>query len=102
MAEQNGERVLLYIYDLSRGLARSLSPSLIGRQIDGVWHTSVVCYGYEFYYGQGIFVTDRVGQTQYGTPVEIKDMGVTELPQEVSNPNSMHLTLRCLSSISTV
>jgi len=81
--EITGERVFLYIYDLSRGLARSLSPSLIGRQIDGVWHTSVVCYGYEFYYGQGIFVTDQVGSTQYGTPIEIKDMGLTELPQEV-------------------
>src|SRR5579859_5881987 len=79
-----GERVYLYVYDLSRGLARSLSQNLIGQQIDGIWHTSVVCYGYEFYYGQGIFVTDRVGQTQYGTPVEIKDMGVTELPQEVT------------------
>jgi len=84
--ESAGERVFLYIYDLSRGLARSLSPSLIGRQIDGVWHTSVVCYGYEFYYGQGIFVTDQVGRTQYGTPIEIKDMGLTELPQEVSHP----------------
>jgi hypothetical protein len=83
MAEASGERVFLYIYDLSRGLARSLSPSLIGRQIDGIWHTSVVSYGHEFYYGQGIFVTDRVGRTQYGTPVEIKDMGFTELPQEV-------------------
>ena len=30
-------------------------------------------------------MTDQVGQTQYGTPVEIKDMGITELPQEVSN-----------------
>jgi desumoylating isopeptidase 1 len=80
---QTGEPVHLYIYDLSQGLARTLSQGLIGRQIDGIWHTSVVCYGYEIYYGQGIFVTDRVGRTQYGTPVEIKDMGITEIPQEV-------------------
>jgi desumoylating isopeptidase 1 len=82
-AMEEGERVFLYIYDLSGGLARSLSPSLIGRQLEGVWHTSVVCFGYEFYYGQGLFVTDQVGRTQYGTPVEIKDMGITHLPQEV-------------------
>lgn len=81
--QSSGEKVYLYVYDLSRGLARSLSPSLIGRQIDGVWHTSIVCYGYEIFYGQGIFITDRVGQTHYGTPVEIRDMGVTEIPQEV-------------------
>ena len=95
MVQDVGERVFLYIYDLSRGLARSLSPSLIGRQIDGVWHTSVVCFGYEYYYGQGIFVTDRVGQTQYGTPMEIQDMGVTELPQEVSWFSQVGLTCRC-------
>jgi len=88
MADEAGERVLLYIYDLSGGMARSLSPSLIGRQIDGIWHTSIVVFGYEFFYGQGIFVTDRVGRTQYGTPVEIKDMGVTQLPQEVSLSSS--------------
>jgi len=98
MVQDAEERVFLYIYDLSQGLARSLSPSLIGRQIDGIWHTSVVCFGYEYYYGQGIFITDRVGQTQYGTPVEIKDMGVTELPQEVCL-GLIRLTIRCLLSI---
>lgn len=80
---QTGERVFLYIYDLSQGFARAMSRDLIGRQIDGIWHTSVVCFGYEIYYGQGIFVTDRVGKTQYGKPLEIRDMGVTEIPQEV-------------------
>ena len=75
--------MLLYIYDLSGGMARAMSQHLIGRQIDGIWHTSVVCFGLEIYYGRGIFATDRVGKTQYGQPVETKDMGITEIPEEV-------------------
>ena len=99
---QTGERVLLYIYDLSGGMARAMSQHLIGRQIDGIWHTSVVCFGYEIYYGQGIFVTDGVGKTQYGQPVEVEDMGITEIPQEVVAISTQSELERYSSSISTV
>jgi hypothetical protein len=47
-------KVLLYVYDLSGGLARQLSLPLTGKFIEGIWHTSVVVYGREVYYGQGI------------------------------------------------
>jgi hypothetical protein len=65
--------VELYVYDLSNGMARQLSAQLTGRQIDGIWytllsyyhlhpslnctlyrHTSVVVFGKEVFYGQGI------------------------------------------------
>lgn len=29
--------VQLYVYDLSRGLARSMSQQIIGRMIEGIW-----------------------------------------------------------------
>ncbi len=38
--------VQLYVYDLSNGLARSLSFQLTGKQIDGVWwviHPTLSC-----------------------------------------------------------
>lgn len=31
-------RVHLYVYDLSNGLARQLSLSLTGKQLDGIWY----------------------------------------------------------------
>ena len=31
-----------------------MSLALTGKQIDGIWHTSVVAWGREVYYGQGI------------------------------------------------
>ncbi|RXW24882.1 hypothetical protein EST38_g925 [Candolleomyces aberdarensis] len=49
--------VELYVYDLSGGMAKQLSRQLVGRQIDGIWHTSVVVFGKEIFYGQGIFIT---------------------------------------------
>ncbi|KAI4799103.1 hypothetical protein KUCAC02_019224 [Chaenocephalus aceratus] len=47
--------VKLYIYDMSRGMARQLSPLMLGRQLDGIWHTAIVIHGKEFFFvGQGI------------------------------------------------
>ncbi|ORX55181.1 DUF862-domain-containing protein [Hesseltinella vesiculosa] len=76
------ESVKLYVYDLSRGMAKSMSMGLTGKQIDGIWHTSVVVYGQEFFYGQGISV-EQPGQTIHGQPLDVIDIGTTFLPLEV-------------------
>ncbi|KAL7334864.1 hypothetical protein PS15p_200430 [Mucor circinelloides] len=76
------EPVKLYVYDLSQGMARSMSRQLTGKQIDGIWHTSVVVFGQEFYFGQGI-MTSAPGTTQHGHPLEVIDIGETFLPLEV-------------------
>lgn len=38
MTEDQGWPVRLYLYDISRGLARSLSQVLLGKYIEGVWY----------------------------------------------------------------
>ncbi|KAI0029169.1 PPPDE putative peptidase domain-containing protein [Vararia minispora EC-137] len=73
--------VKLYVYDLSGGLAAQLSRQLTGRQIDGVWHTSIVVFGKEIFYGQGIMVTPP-GRSHHGQPLRIVDMGETALDEE--------------------
>lgn len=83
MASETGEVVQLYVYDLSRGMASALSPALLGQQIDGIWHTSVVIGGEEHYFGGGINVAVPAGSTPYGKPVEIVDLGHTHLPRDV-------------------
>lgn len=40
--------VQLYVYDLSRGLARSMSATILGHQLDAVYHTSIVLQGVEY------------------------------------------------------
>ncbi|KAI9740235.1 MAG: hypothetical protein M1834_004813 [Cirrosporium novae-zelandiae] len=74
--------VKLYVYDLSRGLARTHSLAFIGTQIDAIYHTSVVFDNTEFYFGQGIQTCDP-GSSHHGQPIEVLDMGRTELPLDL-------------------
>ncbi|XP_061367177.1 uncharacterized protein LOC133310289 [Gastrolobium bilobum] len=81
MAEE-GQRVSLNVYDLSQGLARQLSTSFLGKAIEGIWHTGIVVYGNEYYFGGGIQHC-RSGSTPYGTPLRVVDLGVTHVPKDV-------------------
>ncbi|KAL5115519.1 hypothetical protein ACEQ8H_006582 [Pleosporales sp. CAS-2024a] len=74
--------VELYVYDLSQGLARSMSRQLLGTQIDAVYHTSIVLSGIEYYFGQGV-QTCRAGATHHGQPMEKVNLGRTDLPIEI-------------------
>ncbi|KAJ5120314.1 uncharacterized protein N7515_009702 [Penicillium bovifimosum] len=74
--------VSLYVYDLSKGLARMYSLALTGTQMDAIYHTSIVLNGVEYYFGQGI-QTAVPGSTHHGQPLEIVKLGTTELPHEV-------------------
>ena len=51
-----GSDVVLHLYDLSMGMARSLSAAIVGTQIDLIPHTGIVVYGNEYFYGGGIQV----------------------------------------------
>ncbi|KAI0670928.1 DUF862-domain-containing protein [Trametes maxima] len=77
-------KVQLYVYDLSNGLAKQLSRQLTGRQIDGIWHTSVVVFGKEVFYGQGISIT-QPGMSHHGQPLQVVDMGETALDEDTFN-----------------
>lgn len=69
-------KVVLFIYDLSQGMARQLSLQLTGKQIDAIYHTSVVVFGVEVYFGQGISV-ETPGSTAHGVPIQQLEMGTT-------------------------
>lgn len=77
-----GIRVMMYQYDLTQGMARQMSLGLIGKQIEGVWHTSVCVYGKEYFYGGGI-CTGIPKKTPYGYPVKEQDFGFTEISQQM-------------------
>ncbi|XP_028120288.1 desumoylating isopeptidase 1 [Camellia sinensis] len=80
--EEEGHKVSLNVYDLSQGLARQLSTTFLGKAIEAIWHTGVVVYGNEYYFGGGI-QHSPAGTTPYGTPMRVVDLGVTHVPQEV-------------------
>ncbi|KAL0437268.1 UNVERIFIED_CONTAM: Desumoylating isopeptidase 1 [Sesamum radiatum] len=81
MAEE-GYKVSLNVYDLSQGLARQLSTTFLGKAIEGIWHTGIVVYGNEYYFGGGI-QSSPVGTTPYGTPIRVVHLGVTHVPKDV-------------------
>lgn len=75
--------VQLYIYDLSRGLAQTLLSQLLGKNIPAIYHTSIVAYGREYFYGGlGIESCDP-GATVLGEPQQIVQLGVTEIPYQL-------------------
>ncbi|OJJ37419.1 hypothetical protein ASPWEDRAFT_131628 [Aspergillus wentii DTO 134E9] len=58
------------------------SLPLTGTQIDAIYHTSIVLNGVEYYFGQGI-QTSVPGSTHHGQPMEVANLGKTELPTDV-------------------
>ena len=71
-----GYKVIVYQYDLTQGMAKAMSRGLIGKQVDGVWHTGVCVFGKEYYYGGGICVGEPK-KTPYGYPVKELNFGYT-------------------------
>ena len=47
-------KVVLHLYDLSQGMARAMSMGIIGKQLDGIWHSGIAVFGIEYFYGGGI------------------------------------------------
>jgi hypothetical protein len=62
------EKVTLSLYDITNGLAKSMSMMFIGQQVDAVYHSSIVVYGKEYYFGGGL-CEDVPDHTPYGHPI---------------------------------
>eukprot|EP00927_Polykrikos_kofoidii_P050545 TRINITY_DN44443_c0_g1_i1.p1 TRINITY_DN44443_c0_g1~~TRINITY_DN44443_c0_g1_i1.p1 ORF type:complete len:493 (+),score=49.92 TRINITY_DN44443_c0_g1_i1:90-1568(+) len=73
--------VTLHFYDISSGMARGLSKILLGRAVDGIWHTGVVVFGQEYYFS-GLTEVDKAGQTKFGKPTRKSVHGWTLLDQD--------------------
>lgn len=46
--------VKLYVYDISQGLARQFGRAVLGIDLEGIWHTGIVVYGNEYFFGGGL------------------------------------------------
>ncbi|KAH1031633.1 hypothetical protein J1N35_043807 [Gossypium stocksii] len=70
------------MYDLSQGLVRQLSITLLGKPIEGIWHIGVMVYGNEYYFGKGI-QHSPARMPPYGTPIKVINLKVTHVPKDV-------------------
>uniref|UniRef100_A0A3Q0T0N3 palmitoyl-protein hydrolase n=1 Tax=Amphilophus citrinellus TaxID=61819 RepID=A0A3Q0T0N3_AMPCI len=84
MDQTDSYPVKLYIYDMSKGMARQLSVAMLGRHIDGIWHTAIVVHGKEYYFGGSMGISSCApGCTPLGDPDCVVEMGFTEVPGEI-------------------
>merc|ERR1719386_474905 len=73
---------------MSSGRAKWLSPLLLGHRLDGVWHTSIVVHGKEYWYGGRVFESEP-GETPFGSPTKIVDL--PELTMRTTDDLRSHL-----------
>lgn len=74
--------VQLLVYDLSRGLAKQMSMSFLGFQLDAIYHTSIQLQGREYVYDGGI-IDITPGTSHLGQPLEKIHLGQTNLPMDI-------------------
>ncbi|XP_047105512.1 uncharacterized protein LOC124774896 isoform X2 [Schistocerca piceifrons] len=78
-----GAPVQLYVYDLTRGMAAVMSHMLLGRHVEGIWHSAVVAYGREYFFGSNGVQSCNPGGTVLGDPDRVIDLGETYIPYPV-------------------
>ena len=55
---------------------KGLSQSILGKEIEGIWHTSVYVYGREYFYAGGINKS-QPRKTKFGKPIKEINFGFT-------------------------
>ncbi|XP_067120580.1 uncharacterized protein [Centruroides vittatus] len=80
MASPTTSQVHVYVYDLTKGVAKSISPFLLGKQLAGIWHTGIVVFDQEYFFGSGGIDSCPPCGTVLGNPDRIIDLGTTEIP----------------------
>ncbi|NWJ11553.1 DESI1 isopeptidase, partial [Crypturellus undulatus] len=83
--------VKLYVYDLSKGMARRLSPLMLDEIFPLFYllsvflgrHTSIIVHKDEFFYGSGGISSCAPGGTLLGPPDSVVDLGNTEVTEEI-------------------
>ena len=83
MVQEGSWDVVVHVHDISIGLAKKYSPLFLeGKVLEGIWHTNVVVYGREYYFGGGGVTSEKFGQTRWGTNSSRKtSIGKTSIPQ---------------------
>ncbi|NXX81699.1 DESI1 isopeptidase, partial [Urocolius indicus] len=86
--------VKLYVYDVSKGMARRLSPLMLGKSTAGAPalplpapppppHTSIIVHKDEFFFGSAGISSCAPGGTILGPPDSVIDLGNTEVTEEI-------------------
>lgn len=70
------QEVTLHLYDISNGLANKISPYMVSKQLEGLWHSGLCVFGKEYFFSRDT-VFDEAGGTSFGKPKKVINLGVT-------------------------
>ncbi|KAI5181612.1 desumoylating isopeptidase 1 [Nematocida sp. AWRm80] len=76
--------VELWVYDISNPILHQLLSQFLQLNIDGIWHSSVVVFGKEYYYFNTI-CTSTPGNTHFGIPKRKISFGSTKITETELN-----------------
>lgn len=64
-------------------MAMAMSQSILGQRIDGIWHTGIIVFSREYYFGGGIQVSanGHFAASHQLQPTQVMDMGTTTKTQ---------------------
>lgn len=68
--------VRIRLYDLVKGMAPRVSPWLLGREVEGIWHTGVVAFGQEYFFTRDC-CCEVSGKSSFGSPKKELHVGHT-------------------------
>lgn len=61
--------VELLLYDISNGFSKNLSWLFMGKRFEAIYHTGVVCFGTEYWYGGSLFQNEPPMIKYFGEPL---------------------------------
>jgi hypothetical protein len=81
MLGRKPEKVTLLQYDISSKATKVFGRLLFGKKIEGIWHTSLLCFEKEWWYGGDLFRSTPL-KTPFGEPVKRVELGETYFTQQ--------------------
>lgn len=70
-------KVVYFLYDLSEGIVKGLSEVILGKKVEGIWHTAVYVFEREYYYAGGINKS-QPRKTKFGKPIKEINFGYSK------------------------
>jgi len=96
-----GMPVELLLYDVSKGASRMFSFILLGRHFEAIYHSSVLVFGAEYWYGNRVFLSEPPLTKYFGPPLATSvvqlerssykpDLQVVPLGTTFKSPDDFH------------
>lgn len=74
-------KVVLWVYNIGNDAILNTLNALLGSNIEGIWHTSLVVFEREYYFMSGV-KEGEPGKSPFGVPVRKVEFGETEITKE--------------------